>query len=319
MISNYEIIEIAGTGLSKEEYENIEKKHTYITEKTILDLVNGVGVVARDLNDKAIQKEKGFARVWDAISGNAKKRQNLINKNLIQGLESALLWLQDHDRHLGRIDLRIKTIADELYKTQNEILSFYQEHKELDFRVEMLENFQKNAEYRFELIEQRLDKIESKQQIDIEVAKIGTMNLPIEIEIFTILDNLSSGEFGLWYHLTDNSKDKRKQFEYLHNKLREKLKYEYDLGGLIDYNELYHNIKKIETSEQKAIAFISNQYRQLDEDDMKIHDSIDIVRAMVRVKDENELEEYFESQPQVRTFISLDDFLSDLIEYQLKN
>lgn len=161
-MNNYKVISKI-YDITEEELEILKNRHTYINEKLMLDLVNGVGTVAKDLNNSAKSKEKGVLRLWDSISGNAKKRQNLINEDIIEGLIATSKWLQDHDKHLTRMDLRIKDVADELYKTQDEILKFYGQFKEVDFRVELLENFKESAEQRFEDIEERVKKIEAQQ------------------------------------------------------------------------------------------------------------------------------------------------------------
>jgi uncharacterized protein YlaN (UPF0358 family) len=166
MPKELKILNQFGYELTQEEFTQLKKKHPYIGEKIILDLINGVGVVAKDLNKTSKLKEKIFPRIWDSVSGNSKKRQNQINENIIEGLNATSQWLQDHDRQLSRIDMRMKDVADELYKTQDEILNFYGQFKEVDFRVEMLELFQKDSKQQFDKLESRLTKVEAQQSVD---------------------------------------------------------------------------------------------------------------------------------------------------------
>jgi hypothetical protein len=291
--------------ITEEELNQLNKKHLYIKEKLILDLVNGIGVVAKDLNDSAKDKEKGVARLWDSISGNEKKRQNQINTNIIEGLKSISIWLQDHDRHLTRMDLRIKDIADELYKTQDEILKFYSQFKELDLRVELLEEFKKSAESKFENIEERLKKIEAQQQIDIEVSKLGHLDLPIEIEIFTILDNLASGEFGLWMVFEKDLKKKDELISYLKRKIKEKLKIENK--EYFDFKKLSSKIKKLQPIEQKAIEYISKQYQSFKYENG--YEMIDLIALLATLKPD-EIEKVIDSQSHIRTFVTHDDYIN---------
>lgn len=309
-MSDYKIVTKA-FDITEEELEQLNKRHTYIDEKLILDLVNGVGVVAKDLNDSAKGKEKGISRLWDSVSGNAKKRQNQINENLVEGLKSASMWLQDHDRHLTRIDLRIKDIAYELYKMQDEILKFYSQFKKVDFRVELLEEFKKSAERRFENIEERLKKIEAQQQIDREITKLGHLDLPIEVEIFTILDNLASGEFGLWTMFEKDSKKKEEQTRYLKRKIREKLKIEGK--EYLDFKKLSSSMHKLNPIEKKAVEFISKQYQSFE--DEKSYEIVDLIALSV-TNAPDEVEQVIDEQSHIRTFMTYDDYV-DLMTDEL--
>jgi hypothetical protein len=304
MNNELEVINKFDSELSEEVFESLKKNHSYIGEKLILDLVNGVGVKAQSKNDSAKGKEKGLSRIWDGVSGNAKKRQNQINENVIEGLKSVSIWLQDHDRHLTRIDLKIKNIADELYKTQDEILKFYSQFKEVDFRVELLEEFKKCAESKFENIEERLKKIEAQQQIDREVSKLCRLGLPIEIEIFTILDNLASGEFGLWIMFEKDSRKKEEQITYLKRKIKEKLKIEGK--EYLDFKKLSSAINSLEPIEKRAIEFISKQYQSFKSKDS--YEIIDLI-ALSATNNPEEVEKVIDEQSHIRTFMIYDDYV----------
>lgn len=291
--------------ITQEELGELNRRHSYIDEKLILDLVNGVGVVATDLNNSAKNKEKGIPRLWDSISGNSKKRQNQINETIIKGLESASAWLQDHDRHLTRIDSKIKAVADELYKTQDEILKFYSQFKEVTFRVELLEEFKRSADKKFENIEERLKKIEAQQQIEREVSKIGNLNLPVEVEIFTILDNLASGEFGLWIMFEKDSKKKKEQTEYLIRMIKEKLKIE--TKEYLDFQKLSSSIHQLNPIEKKAIEFISKQYQSFE--DKNSCEAIDLI-ALSASNTPDKAEQVIDTHSHIRTFMTYNDYLN---------
>ena len=303
-MNNYKLIKKMSLEIDEKEFKELEKNHPYISEKLILDLVNGVGVVAKDLNDSAKGKEKGISRLWDSVYGNAKRRQNQINENVIEGLKSVSEWLQDHDRHLTRMDFRIKDIADELYKTQDEILKFYSQFKEVNFRVELLEEFKKSAERRFENIEERLKKIEAQQQIDREVSKLGHLDLPIEVEIFTILDNLASGEFGLWMMFEKDSNKKEEQITYLKRKIREKLKIEGK--EYLDFKNLSSCIHKLNPIEKKAIEFIAKQYQSFEDENS--YEIIDLISLSV-TNTPDKVEQIIDEQSHIRTFMTYDDYM----------
>ncbi len=308
MISEIEVLNLAEYDITPEYFTKLKERHPYIGEKLILDLVNGINVVARDLNNSAKGKEKGLSRVWDRISGSSKKRQNIINENVIEGLNSVSKWLIEHNKHIGRVDQRIKDVADELYNTQDEILKFYKEFKEVDLKVEVLEEFRKSATNRFNTIENRLIRVEAHQHIDREIIKIGTLNLPIELEIFTILDNLVSGEAGLYYFQEENTTDKKEFLTYVKNSIKDKLGRK-DFQKLINHKELILGFNKLEAIEKEAIGFISSQYSTFSSDS-SMYDIIDLLKVVSNSSLEN-AENEIDNHSNIRTFVTLEEFIDD--------
>lgn len=300
-----EDIVIKEYNLNEDELEQLTNKHTYISEKLMLDLVNGVGVVAQDLNKTSKNKEKSFARVWDAVIGDSKKRQNQINKNIIEGLNAATEWLTDHERHLTKIDLKMKVVADELYKTQDEILKFHQQFEEV---VECLEKFKESAENRFENIEDRLKRIEAQQQIDIEVNKISHLGLPVEVEIFTILDNLASGEFGLWIYYEKNVKKRDEQIYYLQRKIKEKLQNEGK--EYINFDRFSEELQNLENLEKKATEFTCKQYLEFSKIELE---TVDLLDTAISNLPERAIER-INSKPHIRTFLTYEDYIQAMTE-----
>ena len=132
----------------------------------ILELVNGVNVVANDHNDILKNRQSIKNRIWDNVTGTSGKRQNLINESLINGLNACSYWLQDQSEHISRVDLKVAFIAEKLYETRESIIKFYSQFKDLDQQVEMisktLESFKSETENKFFNIEKRLSKVEDK-------------------------------------------------------------------------------------------------------------------------------------------------------------
>lgn len=308
MSSELEVLNQTGYEISIEDFDMLKEKHTYIGEKLILDLVNGVQVVARDHNNVVKGKEKGFGRLWDGLSGDAKKRQNLINENVIVGLHSVSKWLSDHDKHLGRVDQRIKDVANELYNTQDQILKFYGQFKEVDFRVELLEEFKKSANDRFDNVEYRLTKVEAQQQVDREIEKIGILNFPLVIEVFTILDNLVSGEAGLYYFQEMDVKKKNEFLKYIKNKIKNKIGIK-ELQEYIDYQKLSLSFNQLATIEKKAIGFISSQYNMFSHDS-SIYEIVDLLSIVTNYSEVN-IEDEISKHSNIRTFMTLEAFVDD--------
>ena len=308
MPKELKILNKFGYDLTQDKFDELRNKHPYIGEKIILDLVNGVNVVAKDLNDTSKSKEKGFSRLTDSIFGNEKKRQNLINENLIEGLNSASIWLQDHSRHLSRIDIRMKDVADELYNTQDEMLKFYGQFKEVDFRVEHLEEFQKNSTERVNKLEDRLTREEAYTHIDKEVEKLRNLNLPIELEIFTIVDNLASGKAGGYYSLESNKKEKDEFLQHIKHKIKNRLASN-ELEKFLSYKAIHSEIKKLDPIEQKAIAFIGAQYSSFSNN--PIYEVADMIKVVSTASSISEVEHKIQNQSHISTFMTLDNYIDE--------
>ena len=120
-----DVVKALDIPIDQEEIEFLQGTHAYISDKLILDAVNGVNVVARRHHKTSLSRQSGFNRLWDGITGRSKQRQDFIDKRLIEGLSACTRWLRDHDRHMSRIDNRIIDVANELDRTQDEILKFF--------------------------------------------------------------------------------------------------------------------------------------------------------------------------------------------------
>jgi len=305
MSNELNVLHKLGYELEKEKFDKIREKHRYISDKLVLDAIHGVKEVTTDLNNVSKSKEKGFARFADGFLGNSKKRQNLINENLTKGFEAVSEYLLDHDRHLTRIDKRIKIIADELVHTQEEMLKF---SKQVNDRLGKLEQFQKNATQKFQEIEGRLISVEADKHVDREIANIHRLNLPLVIEIFTVLDNLASGDAGLYYIQEKYKKEKEDFLRSIKNKLSGKLNSN-ELQTFIDAKELNLEIQKLDTYEQEAIAFISTQHR-IFSSETPLYDAVDLVRV-VSTTLPNELDTELSKNSHIREFITLESFIDD--------
>ena len=317
MSNELNVLHKLGYELEEEKFEKIREKHRYISDKLVLDAMHGVKEVTTDLNNVSKSKEKGFARFVDGFLGNSKKRQNLMNENFTKGFEAVSEYLLDHDRHLTRIDKRIGVIADELVHTQEEILKF---SKQVNDRLGKLEQFQKNATQKFQEIEKRFQEHENrfimreaKEFVYEEVLNIKKFNLPLVIKVFTVLDNIVSGEAGLYY-MQEKSKTKRKRFlEYIKNELNDKLKLNHnELEKFIDAKELNLEIQKLDTYEQEAIAFISSQHR-IFSSKIPLYDAVDLVRV-VSTTLPSEIDTELSNNSHIREFITLESFIDDALD-----
>lgn len=170
MKNNLSVIKAFNVEISEENISALTKNHDYISDKLILDAINGVSVVAKDHHEILKSRQNIVSRAWGGITGSSKKHQDMINENVIEGINACSKWLQDHDRHLTRVDKRIFDITCEIENTQEQILKFYSQHTKLKDRVGDLEDsfiqFVDISKNVFNNFEERILHLEVKSNID---------------------------------------------------------------------------------------------------------------------------------------------------------
>jgi hypothetical protein len=93
------------------------QRHPQLTDKALIDWINGLEVVDDHLRVRS--KEKSFlGRVFDLATGATECRQQHIDQNLHAGLSVALSGLQDLQHHAARSDLAVEIITDKLTETR---------------------------------------------------------------------------------------------------------------------------------------------------------------------------------------------------------
>lgn len=105
-----------------------------LTDKLLLDLVNGLEVVDDHLQVRA--SKQGFvARGWDALTGKAARRQQNIDETLTGGLKAATEWLRELTRVQVKTDLGVRAVARTLMKTRDALGRLADRHDDLEAHV----------------------------------------------------------------------------------------------------------------------------------------------------------------------------------------
>jgi len=329
MASDMEVIDAFCIPISETELSVVKERHSYIADKLILDAVNGVNVVARDFQQVNKKRQSGFSRLWDSMNGSSRKRQDLINEHVIEGVTACAAWLRDHDRHISRVDGRICDVALELDRTQDEILKFYGQHKKLKDNMGVLEcafsAFGRESKQRMEQFSEKLRSIdirdEAHNSLDYEItkAKAGHYDdLDVVTQIYTVLDNLKSGAAGVYYD--ESSLDKKNKFkEHVSNHLKNyvSLQFGKDLRGHhIDFQALSERVHCFDKIYKDALSMISTQHfnqMALAGDRSEISDLMSIISSYPL----EDIDREIEGQSYIRTFITYDDFIETAADEHL--
>ena len=317
MTKDLEVIKAFHIPIDDEEIINLQKTHSYIADKLILDAVNGVNVVARDFHNINKSRQSFTNRVWDGFTGSTRKRQDLINENVIEGITACTSWLRDHDKHISRIDTRIYNIASELDRTQDEILKFYGQHKVLSVNVgelkEVFFEFRQSSTQRFNLIEEKIKDIDLRDnaynQIAREIAKLNAnryAHLNSGLRVYTVLDNLKSGDVGLYYHNIKAEREKKEIKEFVQDSISRSLNNMNDT--LVDYQQIINDTNQLTQVEKDAISLISTEHYNsmlIEGESPEVADLISIVSSYSKIDASQEIL----TQSNIRNFITYDDFI----------
>lgn len=297
----YDVINTFNKDIDIQKIKSLEKNHPYISDKLILDLINGVNVVARD-HHETLKKREGFNRFFETLTGNSKKHQDMINENLIEGLNSCASWFIDHDKKLSSLDKRINGIVE---NTLNHFSKIKEKNKELEANFK---KFQEISINRFEKIEKEIKSLKIHTIIDREITSLEAntkyeMFEGISLKIFLFMDNLFSGELGL----LDMTKD---DINYLKDKLLILIKNRnINKTDYINFEDIFYTINKIpDNLEKEAILYISNQ--QVDFLNMQNTKSVisDLIKIS-SISNENVFKKEIMENSKISEFITYENYI----------
>ena len=320
MSDKYKIIQAFNENINLEKIKILEKTHTYISDKLILDSINGVNVVAKDHHEVLKSRQTIVSRAFGGITGSSKKRQDMINENVIEGINACGKWLQDHDRHLTRIDKRIFDITCEIENTQEQILKFYSQHTKLKDRVGDLEDsfiqFVDISKNVFNNFEERILHLEVKSNIDKEISLLKSgekyQNFVLPLKIYSLMDNLFSGEIGLLKNNNDNILYlKSELINVVNNEVGSNYKNE-----LIRFDDILENIQELNSLERDTISFISTQHYNQMINNKKYPEICDFISISSSYDFENAKKE-IKKQSNISDFLTHGNFISILLKEQL--
>ena len=325
MKNNLSVIKAFNVEISEENISALTKNHDYISDKLILDAINGVSVVAKDHHEILKSRQNIVSRAWGGITGSSKKHQDMINENVIEGINACSKWLQDHDRHLTRVDKRIFDITCEIENTQEQILKFYSQHTKLKDRVGDLEDsfiqFVDISKNVFNNFEERILHLEVKSNIDKEISLLKSgekyQNFVLPLKIYSLMDNLFSGEIGLYFNT--NLKNNNDNILYLKSELINVVKNEVGSNyknELIRFDDILENIQELNSLERDTISFISTQHYNQMINNKKYPEICDFISISSSYDFENAKKE-IKKKSNISDLLTHGNFISILLKEQL--
>ena len=227
--------------------------HPQLTEKAIIDLVNGLEVVGDHLRCRSTRPLVG--RIWRTLTGRASREQYLIDINLKTGQEAITAWVQDIQAFQTKSDLALSVVAEKLTETRTALgrqaarqsgiektLSCMQEHLDrLTQRVGELESRVK-AEGQRDILLSRWEETQSR------------VVSPL-IQIFLTIDELWWGDFGRYCRSAQDTQNVNTLVELTCRKVAERLAARLE-------NTAYYDFIAVETL-LSSVAEMGDEQRDL--------------------------------------------------------
>ncbi|GKW54093.1 hypothetical protein NCCP2140_31460 [Pseudoalteromonas sp. NCCP-2140] len=232
-MNSIDVLDSCGFKLDK---QHLEVAPPHLTDKMIVDLVNGIEVI-----DDQIKVSKTRTSRWDrfkdSFSGRANQRESIINDNLAKCLQSTATWLQNHDYELASVNLAITKVTDKLLETRTGVMKLNDKHNELKESVIQLANTveEKNSKL-YDYIRDIDLRTRADRQLDRAIAKwqAGGYTSDVYTNVFMILDTLKNNEFGLYIdNGNSNLTIKNEMLEHLKHEIQNQLCNELSISSTV--------------------------------------------------------------------------------------
>ncbi|GAB4547288.1 MAG: hypothetical protein Tsb0014_41910 [Pleurocapsa sp.] len=200
--------------------QQLEKRIPTVSDKALIDLVNGIQV---NQNILGYRKSRGFfGQLLDNLTGSDRARQLLLDGNLITGQQTLHNWVLELTDSLRISQLGLQVTQNSLLEARNAIRinkNRLQHQEQAIVEVaEQLTQLAQQVDYRFKTIEVRIHQLETKvaanEELDFIIsaweASQTYHNLPWLIQITLLIKEIFSSTV-ITYELETQDLEKYRQ------------------------------------------------------------------------------------------------------------
>lgn len=142
--------------------EDLQRRIPVVSDKALIDLVNGIQVSKGILRYK---KNRGFfGQVWDGLSGSDRARQLLLDGNLVAGQEALHQWVLELSDSLRISQVGLQATQQSLLEARNAIRSVKKslDKQETRFQrvIQVISQLNQHFDARFQEIDKRIHRLE---------------------------------------------------------------------------------------------------------------------------------------------------------------
>lgn len=230
--------------------------HPQLTEKAIIDLVNGLEVVGDHLQCRSTRSF--IERIWRTATGRASREQYLIDLNLKTGLETVKDWLRDIESFQIKSDLALCIVAKKLTEARVALNRHVLRQSELEAAFSQIQQ-------RIDGLTQQVNKLEvrnkANDQVDLLLhqweERMSRIRSPL-VQMFLTIDELWWGAFGHYYRLAQDPQDFIDINRY---KLAEHFAAKFTLKAhdFIAVEMLLSSVEKIPDEQREIVCYLADR------------------------------------------------------------
>ena len=230
-----------------------------LTEKAVIDLVNGLEVVDDHLRCRSTRPF--VERIWYAVTGRASHEQYLVDINLKTGLEAVTAWVQDIQTFQTKSDLALTVVTKKLLETRTA----------LDRQATRQSGFEKTLSQmqgHLDRLKQRVGELEARNKANDQVAlllhqweeRMSRIHSPL-VQIFLTIDELWWGAFGRYCRLARDPQDHDTFIEINRRKLAEHFAAKLALKAhdFIAVETLLSSVEKIPDEQRELVCYLADR------------------------------------------------------------
>ncbi|MDA3058359.1 hypothetical protein OFN97_02570 [Campylobacter sp. VBCF_05 NA6] len=294
-----------------------KNKFNHIDEYKILINLSNSYSINSDLIATSKSKSR-FMDAIDAITGESKQRQDLINENFANDIENLFELQQQNEVRVTRISNYLTQTMDRLANDEEIIKNKF---SFVENEIKQIKNELKNHKAWLQNHEKRMEEQEAYRNIDTNIAEFENdiyADFPLFIQIYIVLRNLADGEFGAFYDNIEEIEQKKLK-DYLKNKMQTALKYKGKNDEIIFCDEkLALNAMKLNETDKTALRLISaRHYDGLKELGLRPQIS-NLIEILTKHDNEQEILKDIQKEKHIANFMTYDRILQIAVDENLR-
>ena len=151
---------VTGKNISYEQWDEVITKFPVLNDKMVVDLINGMEV-AKDHIRYRETRQTLFNRISDSITGKGAVRQQLLDQNIVEGIEGMIGWLNHLQFQKLQTDRAVTIVATKLSETRECVAHLVNNHVILREKVQDLTS---KIDEAFAQVDERLQSINETVQ-----------------------------------------------------------------------------------------------------------------------------------------------------------
>lgn len=251
--------------------DELRTLHPQLTEKAIVDYVNGLEVLDDHLRFRDQTNNKFLTRIWNSITGRTAQHQQIIDGNITTSLKTVSVWLQDIQLHQGESDIAVTRLAGKLKETHKGVKLLKERHRNQAENVQaiaqdvdrlqiQIRDHRINLEHQIKQVNAgRLASAHLEQVFDKWQAEWFN-NYPPLVRLYITIDELYWGHFGTYCRYQFGTSEVHQLMEQLLHKalIQMKQDLEGDVSRLMLPKEWLSPIQNLPKELREGLSYLSN-------------------------------------------------------------